>query len=354
MTGISLPAIGFGTAPLGGLFSAVTTDEALLMLEDAWEAGIRYFDTAPHYGQGRAERVLGDFLRGKDPATYTLSTKVGRILTRSSNPQVTLNSFVTPLPFDQSYDYSYDGIMRSVEDSYQRLGLIRIDVVLVHDIGRYTHGSNAEVGTRQLLDSGERALRDLRASGEVDAVGIGVNEVEICERLIGNIPLDILLLAGRYTLLDRTAETHLLPRCLDHHVQVVIGGIFNSGILVSGATPDARWNYSVAPRTIRDEVTALDRLCRRFGLALASAALAFPGRHPAVSTILLGCGSRTELHECLQWLQAMRNQPPPEAFWQDMQSLGLKSPCHPEATRGPTCCKVPDRLPALNSGNDLP
>lgn len=324
MSGLDLFDLGFGTAPLAGLFTATTTSEAFGMLDVAWDAGIRYFDTAPHYGQGRAERILGDFLRDKEGGSYVLSTKVGRILTPSSSPVSRLNSFVDPLPFDQAFDYSHDGIMRSVEDSYQRLGLNRIDILLVHDIGAFTHGESAEFHTRHLIESGARALLELRNAGEVAAIGIGVNEVEISERLIDEIPLDILLLAGRYTLLDRTAEGSLLPLCARRGVRVIAGGVFNSGILATGASPDARWNYKPAPQHVLDELSRLERVCRAFDVPLPTAALAFPRRHHVVRSMLLGCGSMAELHDCLARLDEVDARPPTEAFWSEVAAMGLR------------------------------
>ncbi|MCY4261364.1 MAG: aldo/keto reductase [Rhodobacteraceae bacterium] len=322
LNGKDLPALGFGTAPMGGLYSEVEAGEAFAMLEEAWEAGLRYFDTAPHYGQGRAERILGDFLRSRDSESWILSTKVGRLLTRSETHLDSLNSYASPLPFNQTYDYTYDGIMRSVEDSYQRLGLNRIDILLVHDIGRDTHGDKADLYTWQLLESGARALDELAGSGEIRAVGIGVNEVAISEALIGTMPLDILLLAGRYTLLDRTAEAHLLPLCLAQDVKVIVGGVFNSGILADCTSTDARWNYGPVPGDVRDGVSRINKACGRYDIPLPCAALAFPRRHDAVTSMLLGCASRAELRQCLHWMDEASALP--AEFWQEMTGLGLR------------------------------
>ena len=320
----SLPDLGFGTAPIGGLYAPVPAGTAYETLEAAWDAGIRFFDTAPHYGQGRAERILGDFLREKEQESYVLSTKVGRILRPSAMPVRSMNAYVDPLPFDQIHDYSHDGIMRSVQDSYQRLGLNKIDIVLVHDIGAYTHGDNANQFERQLLSSGARALQELRDSGEIASVGIGVNEVEVCERLIAEIPIDIILLAGRYTLLDRTAEQTLLPLCREHGISLVIGGVFNSGILATGAVPGAHWNYGPVPEKVLGEVARLKQACETYGISLSEAALAFPRRNEAVHSLLLGCASRQELIDCLNKLSSKLIVRQSDEFWSEISSLGLR------------------------------
>ncbi|WP_170419509.1 aldo/keto reductase [Ruegeria atlantica] len=299
-----LPDIGLGTAAIAGLYKPVPLAAAIETLEEAWQQGIRYFDTAPHYGQGKAERLLGDALRTKPAEDYVISTKVGRLLRPSTTRHAELNGFVDPLPFDQSYDYSYDGIMRSFEDSYQRLGLSRIDILYLHDIGMRTHGGANETYMAQLRDGGFRALERLKASGAIKAFGLGVNEVEICEDILEEIELDLILLAGRYTLLDRSAERSLLKTCLDKRTQLVIGGVFNSGILATGAHEEAHWDYGQAPQHIVDKVRSLSDLCRETNTPLPSAALAFPKTHPAVACTLLGNSQAARIKSNLQ---ALRN-----------------------------------------------
>ena len=321
---MALPDLGLGTAPLAGLHAPVSIAGAHETLDAAWNAGIRFFDTAPHYGHGRAERIVGDFLRERKPESYVLSTKVGRILRPAAGSVRKRHSFVDPLPFDQRFDYSHDGIMRSVQDSYQRLGLNKIDIILAHDIGAYTHGDGADRFTRQLVSDGARALRRLRESGEIASVGIGVNEVEICARLMDEIPIDIILLAGRHTLLDRTAEQALLPRCQERGIGLVIGGAFNSGVLATGSRPGARWNYGPAPREVLDEVARLERVCEAHGISLPEAALAFPRRNPAVQSMLLGCASKHELNNCLKMLARGGATRPSKEFWSEVSYLGLR------------------------------
>ncbi len=309
-----LPDVGLGTAAIAGLYHAVDRARAERTIETAWTLGIRYFDTAPHYGQGKAERILGDVLRGQQPGSYVISTKVGRVLTPDANPPERLNGFVEPLPFRQDYDYSHDGVMRSYEDSLQRLGLNRIDILFVHDIGVRTHGEANAVHMHQLRSGGFRALEELKRSGAIRAFGIGVNEVEICTEILAEQPLDLILLAGRYTLLDRSAEAGLLDLCAATGTRLVIGGVFNSGILATGARAGAHWDYGPAPEPILRKVRALSDLCRAYGVDLPRAALQFPKRHAAVASVLLGNGAPDRLQENLD---ALRSADLPERFWRD-------------------------------------
>lgn len=308
----NLTPTSFGTAAIAGLYQPISSRQAFETLQAAWEGGIRYFDTAPHYGQGKAERILGDFLRDKPEGSYVISTKVGRLLNPASQISKSLNGFIDPLAFDQHYDYSYDGIMRSVEDSYQRLGLNRIDILYVHDIGARTHNEDADRTRMQLMESGVRALDQMRGNRAIQAVGLGVNEVEICEQLIGHIHLDLILLAGRYTLLDRSAESNLLPLCQHHSIKLVIGGVFNSGILATGAIEGAHWDYGQPPESVVKRVNELGRICKSHEITLANASLAFPMRHPSVISVLLGNSNSKLLKQNLAGI----NSPPISAdFW---------------------------------------
>ncbi len=313
----NLTPTSFGTAAIAGLYQSVSLERAFETLQAAWDGGIRYFDTAPHYGQGKAERILGDFLRDKPDGSYVISTKVGRLLNPSSKRVGKLNGFVDPLPFDQHYDYSYDGIMRSVEDSYQRLGLNKIDILYVHDIGARTHNEDADRTQRQLVESGARALDQLRGNGAIQAVGLGVNEVEICEELIGQMHLDLILLAGRYTLLDRSAESNLLPLCLQHSIKLVIGGVFNSGILATGAIKGAHWDYGSPPESVIKRVNELEQICRNHKFTLAEASLAFPMRHPLVVSVLLGNSNSRLLKQNLAGIKNPSSDP---EFWECIES----------------------------------
>lgn len=288
-TGLAVTEYGFGTAALGGLYRACPREAAMATLETAWNEGLRYFDTAPWYGFGLAERRTGDFLLDKPKGSYVLSSKVGRIMVPVADDKVPSYGYVDPLPFDVRYDYSYDGIMRSVELSHARLGLNRIDVLYVHDIGVYTHGAEGNAfHLRQLLDSGLKALEELKSAGAIGAYGLGVNEVPVCLDVLRQADLDCILLAGRYTLLDRTAVAELLPLCEQRGTSLVIGGVFNSGILATGPVEGAHFDYMPATPEIAGKVGAMQALALEKGVPLAAPALQFPLSHPVVASVLLG------------------------------------------------------------------
>ncbi len=296
-TALEVTEYSFGTAALGGLYRECPRDVAMATLEAAWDHGIRYFDTAPWYGLGLAERRTGDFLRDKPRNEVVLSSKVGRLLRPVPDGTVPDYSYVNPLSFDADYDYSYDGIMRSVEFSYARLGLNRIDILYVHDIGVYTHGAERNSHhLRQFLDSGLKALDELKSAGAISAFGLGVNEVPVCLDVLRNGDLDCILLAGRYTLLDRSAEAELIPLCEKKGVSLVVGGVFNSGILATGPVPGANFDYMAAEPPVLEKVAAMEAVARAQGLSLAAPALQFPLAHPLVSTVLLGTAKPESLH----------------------------------------------------------
>ena len=302
-TDLHVTELSFGTAPLGNLYKSSPREQAMDVLEAAWEGGMRYIDTAPHYGFGLAERRVGDFLRDKPSDEWVLSTKVGRLLSPVPEDQVPQIGFVDPLPFKLTYDYGYDAIMRSVEFSYARLGLNRIDILYVHDIGSYTHGAEkTKTHLRQLLDGGIRALEELKSAGTIKAFGLGVNEVKICLDVMARADIDCILLAGRYTLLDRSAEDELIPLCRDKGTSLVIGGVFNSGILATGPVAGAHFDYAEAPPDIADKVRGMEDIARQGGYTLASAAMQFPLHLPEVATVLVGTSQRSSLERNLKLL----------------------------------------------------
>jgi D-threo-aldose 1-dehydrogenase len=295
-TDLSVTEYSFGTAPLGGMYRACPREAAMETLEAAWAAGLRFIDTAPWYGFGLAERRVGDFLRDKPKGSYVLSTKVGRLQRPVPDDKVPSYGFVDPLPFDTDYDYSYDGIMRSVDFSYARLGLNRIDILFVHDIGVYTHGAERNaVYLRQLLDGGLKALDQLKSSGTISAYGLGVNEVPVCLDVMAEADLDCILLAGRYTLLDRTATAELLPLCEQKKTSLVVGGVFNSGILATGPVEGSHFDYMPATREVLDKVGAMEKIAQSQGLPLAAPAIQFPLQSPVVASVLLGTAKPSSL-----------------------------------------------------------
>ncbi|KIC37069.1 pyridoxal 4-dehydrogenase [Ruegeria sp. ANG-R] len=314
---LSLPILGFGGAPLGGLLQANDASETEAMLQQTLEVGYRFYDTAPFYGFGRSERMTGNLLRGQD---YILSTKVGRLLRPGLPDDPAAMGWPDPLPFHPVYDYSYDGIMRSYEDSRHRLGLDRIDILLVHDIGEMTHGVKNSLHFNALSASGYRALEELRRTGDVKAIGLGVNEVEICREALKIGDWDLFLLAGRYTLLEQAPLDDLFPECAAAGTSIIIGGPYNSGILVGGDT----WNYDTAPADIVARVRALSDCAAKHDVPLPAAALQFPLAHPQVISVIPGLRNRSELLQTLEWAATDI----PKEFWQALQAEGLM---HPQA-----------------------
>lgn len=291
-TNLTVPVYGCGTAPLGGLFAPVSAEAARGTLQTGWDAGLTFIDTAPWYGFGLAERYVGDFLRDKPNDSFVLSTKVGRLCHPAKAKIDSAFGFVNPLPFDVTYDYSYDGIMRSVEFSYARLGLNKIDILFVHDIGVYTHGAaqNA-VYMRQLFEGGLRALDELKSAGTISAYGLGVNEVPVCLDVLKRADLDVILLAGRYSLLDRSAEAELLGLCQSKSTSIVVGGAFNSGILATGAKPGAYFDYAPATEEVLTKVSAIEAGIAPYGIPLPAAAMQFPLKNPVVASVLVGASA---------------------------------------------------------------
>jgi D-threo-aldose 1-dehydrogenase len=285
-TAVEVTEVSFGCASIGNLYREVTDDAAQAVLQTAWDGGIRYFDTAPHYGRGLSEQRLGAFLAGR--SGYIVSTKVGRVLSPAASPISEVDGFVNPAQNDVRYDYSGDGIEESLEQSLERLGVTHADIVYVHDIGEYTHGDRNGPHMEQFFGSGYERLARLKQAGRIGAFGLGVNECQVCHDVMDHGPIDAILLAGRLTLLDRSGEAELAPRCLAEGTSLVLGGIFNSGILATGPVEGATYDYGPAPREVLERVSALQAAAGRFGLPLATAALHFAMRHPAAASILLG------------------------------------------------------------------
>ena len=320
-TNLHVTSLGLGTATLGGSRIPMTSAERLSVVQSGWDGGVRYFDTAPFYGVGAAERAVGDALRDKPRSEWVLSTKVGRLLRPHDSGGQTSDGRIAPLPFEVEYDYSYDGIMRSVEDSHQRLGLAKIDILFVHDIGVYQHGKEAnDAHMKVLRESGYRALDELRRAGVVSAVGLGVNEKEVLIEVLKFGEWDVFLLAGRYTLLEQGPLDDLLPMCSARGTSVVVGGPLNSGILAGRET----WNYAAAPPDIVRRVNSIREVCDAHGVPLPAAALQFPLAHPAVAAIIPGPRATTEFVENAR---LMRHNIP-AALWADLRDQQL---LHPEA-----------------------
>ena len=319
---LDLTLLGFGGAPLGNLYTAISEDAARATLDAAWDAGIRVFDTAPLYGFGLSEERFGRALAERPRDELVLSTKVGRVLEDCAPEDVPQINFHDTPNRTFHYDYSYDAVMRSHEESLNRLRLDRVDILLVHDVDAYTHGSKeaSEARVRELFDKGGyRALEELRASGRVAAIGAGVNEWQVCERLLGLAHFDCFLLAGRYTLLEQEALDSFLPLCQARGVGIILGGPFNSGILATGPVAGARYNYEPAPPDILARVARIEAACIAHGVRLIEAALHFALAHPAITTVIPGANSPDQVKANVALLHARI----PPALWSDLKSERL-------------------------------
>jgi len=319
---IEFTEIGFGGAPLGNLYRAITEKEAQDTLNAAWKAGIRYYDTSPQYGLGLSETRLNHFFRDKPREKYVLSTKVGRRLkVVPPEKRLGIGKFFDVPSRGEIYDYTYDGIMRSLEDSLERLGVDRVDILYVHDLDVYTHGS-AEVRDKyieELMKSGYRALISLRDQRVIKAFGPGINEWEAAQTLAERGDFDLFLLAGRYTLLEQTALDSFLPLCVERGIGIVLGGVYNSGILASGPKPGAFYNYSPAPKAILKRVAEIEKIARKRRVKLVEAALRFPLVHPAVVSVIPGARRPAEVALNMRTLRKKI----PKALWTDLKAAGL-------------------------------
>jgi D-threo-aldose 1-dehydrogenase len=322
-TGLHVTPLGFGGAPFGNLFAPVTDSDARAAVETAWSEGCRYFDTAPYYGFGLSERRIGDVLRGQKRDDFVLSTKVGRLIQRGANTDPIASQFHSPMPFHVVFDYSYDGVMRSLEGSYQRLGLDRIDIVLLHDLGEAEHGKELPRIFKGAMEGGFRALAELKRAGQIRAIGMGVNEVAICEEALRHGDFDCFLLAGRYTLLEQGGQEGLFPACRKRGVSLIIGGPFNSGVLVRAGRADATYNYAAVPPEIRAKVERLVEVCKIFEVSLPAAALQFLLANPVIASIIPGARSAAEAAS--HW--AMLGEKIPAEFWAELRRRQL---LHPE------------------------
>ncbi|RVT81997.1 aldo/keto reductase [Rhodobacteraceae bacterium CCMM004] len=319
---LSFTELGFGAAPLGNLYRAITDDEAHAVLTAAWDAGVRYYDTAPLYGLGLSETRLNRFLRDKPRDDYVLSTKVGRLLTPATAETRDGHGKWFEVPNRREvYDYSYDGVMRSVEHSLERLGVDRIDILFAHDIDVPNQGSRANVNAKvdQLMAGGYHALERMRSEGVIAAFGAGVNEWEVCQQLAERGEYDLFLLAGRYTLLEQEALESFLPLCEDRGIGIVLGGPYNSGILATGPVEGSYYNYELAPPDIRDRVVRIETVCARHGVRLVDAAFQFPLMHPSVVSVIPGGQGVAEMEANARAAHAEI----PAALWSDLKSEGL-------------------------------
>ena len=307
-----LSDLGFGGAAIGNLFAAVDDDAARAALDAAWDNGIRYFDTAPHYGLGLSERRIGEALRERPRQDFVLSTKVGRILEPVDAPNPAdrdSEGFDVPAAYRRRWDFSAEGINRSIEESLERLGLDHIDIAYMHDPDDFVE---------QALDSAYPALEKLRDAGVVRAIGVGMNQNAVPTRFVRETDIDVVLLAGRYTLLDQSGADELLPAAMERGVRIVVGGVFNSGLLADPRAA-ATYDYQPAPPELVQRALDIEAVCQKYGVPLRAAAIAFALAHPAVASVLVGVRSPEQAADCV----AMAGVTVPEELWEELRERGL-------------------------------
>ena len=320
--GIDFTELGFGSAPLGNLYKAVSDAQAQDVLEAAWKSGCRYYDTAPLYGLGLAETRLNSFLRSKKRDEYVVTTKAGRLLKVCKPEERTgIGKFFETPTRREVFDYSYDGVMRSFEASLERLGLDGVEILLAHDLCIFTHGSKAASDARieEFMRSGYYAMLSLRDQGVIKAFGAGVNEWQVCQTLAERGDFDLFLLAGRYTLLEQDSLQSFLPLCQKRGIGIILGGPYNSGILASGPKAGAYYNYSAAPADVIERVTRIHAVCEKHGVAMISAALQFPLFHQSVVSVIPGGQSVAEVIQNREILDVSI----PAGLWHDLKREGL-------------------------------
>ncbi len=319
-TALSLPLIGLGTAHLGELYRTVPEADSQATLQAAWDAGLRFFDTAPWYGRGLSEHRVGGFLRTQRRDAFVVTTKVGRTLHRPPSPRTFDRSpWTGGLNFAVQFDYGRDGILRSYEQALQRLALDRVDALVIHDLDTSFHAPDEFARHRRDLADGVAALQELKRAGDIGAYGMGINTVEALETLAGAVDLDFVLVAMPYTLLDQSSLRGGMADCLKRGVSVVIGAPYASGILATGSRGGGSYGYAKASPAIQDKVRGIEAVCEAHGVALQAAALQFPLAHPAVVSIIPGASSPEEVRQNVTHARA----PLPAALWSDLKAEGL-------------------------------
>ena len=316
---LDVTSFAFGTAPIGNIFRPIDDQTSDAMIQTAWDSGVRFYDTAPMYGHGLAELRSGHSLRWKDRDDYVLSSKVGRLLKPKRRSEIDFSPWNNAAANEMVFDYSYDGTMRSFEDTLQRLALERLDICFIHDIDVFTRGSDQPEVFKQAMDGAWKALSQLRDEGVVKAIGVGVNEWEVCHEALMQRDFDCFLLAGRYTLLEQESLDTFLPLCEERKAAVIIGGGFNSGILATGAIEGAKYNYAPAPADIMQKVRGIEAICKDYNVPLPAAAMQFVVAHPAIPSFVAGTRTVEQLGKNLEWF----SHPIPPDFWASLKANGL-------------------------------
>lgn len=318
-TGVEVTTLSFGAAPIGNFMRPFTDDEARAMVDHSWTQGVRYFDTAPLYGHGLSEYRLGHALRERPRQEYVLSTKVGRVLQPMPRNSFDSGLWVNTPPMATEYRYTYDGVMRSFEDTLQRLMTDHVEIVFMHDVDRYTHGDAQQEMFTTAVEDGFKALVELRDQGVVRAIGFGVNEADVLAEAVHRTDADAVLLAGRYTLLEQDPLDDLMPLCQERQIGVVLGGVFNSGILATGPREGAKFNYGPAPAHVTERARRLEAVCQRHGVPLPAAAIQFAAAHPAVASVCIGSRTREQQADTTRYLE----MDIPAELWLQLRAEGL-------------------------------
>jgi len=316
---LDVTPFAFGAAPIGNIFRPIDEATSDALVQRAWDAGVRFYDTAPMYGHGLSEMRLGHSLRWKNRDDFILASKIGRVLKPAKRSEIDFTPWVDGAPNLMEFDYSYDGTMRAFEDSLQRMGLERMDICFIHDIDVFTRGNEQPEAFKQAMDGAWKALEKLRDEGVVKAIGVGVNEWEVCHEALKQRDFDCFLLAGRYTLLEQESLEEFLPLCEERNAAVVVGGAFNSGILATGAKEGAKYNYAPAPEHIMKKVAGIEEVCRKYEVPLPAAAMQFVVAHPAIPSFAAGVRTVEQLDRNLDWF----THPIPLEFWAELKSKGL-------------------------------
>lgn len=319
-TSLMVTDMGFGAAPIGNFLKPITEEVSSAMVQHAWNAGMRYFDTAPLYGHGLSELRLGQNLRWKTRDEFVVSSKVGRLLKPAPRASIDFTPWVNGAPFTFRFDYTYDGAMRSLDDTLQRMAIERIDIAFIHDCDVFTHGApQQKIYFKQAMKGAYKALLKMREQGVVKAIGFGVNEWQVCHEALKQGDFDGFLLAGRYTLLEQDSLDEFLPLCEKRNAAVVIGGGLNSGILATGAIPGAKYNYSPAPAPIMEKVKKIEVVCAEHNVPLPAAALQFLLAHPAIVSHVPGTRTVQQMEQNIAWI----SHPIPKEFWQELKHKNL-------------------------------
>ena len=326
---LSVSEISYGSAPIGNLFRPISTLDARRLIDDAWDNGVRYFDSAPMYGHGLSEHRLASQLLDRPRDEYVYSTKLGRTLTPASPSKFDSGAWVNVPPLRADFDYSYDAAFRQLEDSLQRLMTDRVEIVFLHDADHYTHGPRQRERFEEAMQGTIRAMVEMREQGLVKAIGAGLNDADVLLEVVQRADLDCLLVAGRYTLLDQADSQELMELVSERGMSIIAGGVFNSGVLATGSVSGAKFNYIEASPVVLAKVSALSEVCEQFGVNLPAAAIQFAGAHPSVVSVCLGARTLQQQEANYQYAREVI----PSAFWETLKDRGLVADWAPTPNR---------------------